>query len=60
MGRVHDKVAIVTGGVTGLGFATAPRLADEGAKVTITDIDEDRGPGAAEEIGRGCHFLPRT
>ena len=57
MGRVQDKVAIVTGGVTGLGFASALRLADEGAKVTITDVDAERGPGAAAEIGRGCRFL---
>lgn len=57
MGRVQDKVAIVTGGVTGLGFASARRLAEAGAKVTITDIDEERGPGAAEKIGRGCRFL---
>jgi 3(or 17)beta-hydroxysteroid dehydrogenase len=57
MGRVQDKVAIVTGGVTGLGFASALRLAEAGAKVTITDIDEERGPGAAEKIGRGCRFL---
>lgn len=57
MDRVKDKVAIVTGGVTGLGLASAIRLAEEGARVTITDIDEDRGPEAAEKVGHGCRFL---
>jgi NAD(P)-dependent dehydrogenase (short-subunit alcohol dehydrogenase family) len=57
MGRVQDKVAIVTGAATGLGFAGAQRLAEEGAQVVITDWDQERGPGAAEHIGRGCIFL---
>lgn len=57
MGRVQDKVAIVTGGVTGLGYAGAMRLAEEGATVVITDWDEERGPSSAEQIGHGCSFL---
>jgi NAD(P)-dependent dehydrogenase (short-subunit alcohol dehydrogenase family) len=57
MGRVQDKVAIVTGAATGLGFAAASRLAEEGAHVVITDWDQERGPAAAERIGRGCWFL---
>jgi NAD(P)-dependent dehydrogenase (short-subunit alcohol dehydrogenase family) len=50
MGRVEGKIALVTGGATGLGKASALMLADEGAKVVVTDIDEDGGRATAEEI----------
>lgn len=43
MGRLDTKVAIVTGGASGIGFATARRLAAEGARVVIGDRDEDQG-----------------
>ena len=41
MGRVENKVAIVTGAASGLGFAAAQTLMDEGAKVLLTDINEE-------------------
>ena len=41
MGRVENKVAIVTGAASGLGFAAARKLMDEGAKVFLTDINEE-------------------
>ena len=41
MGRVENKVAIVTGAASGLGFAAAQKLMDEGAKVFLTDINEE-------------------
>ncbi len=50
MGRVQDRVAIVTGGSTGLGKATCMLLATEGAWVAVTDIQDDMGTGVAEEI----------
>ncbi len=50
MDRVKDKVAIVTGGAGGLGRAEALLLAKEGAKVVVTDIDEDTIRNVAEEI----------
>ncbi len=56
MGRVQDKIAIVTGGASGLGKATAALLAREGARVTITDINEPAGEKTADEIG--AKFLP--
>ena len=41
MGRVDNKVAIVTGAASGLGFAAAQKLMDEGAKVLLTDINQE-------------------
>ncbi len=50
IGRVAGKVAIVTGGSSGLGAATARRLAAEGARVVIADINE---PGGQEIAAAG-------
>ena len=50
MGRVENKVAIVTGAAKGLGEATARLLAREGAHVALTDVDEDTGRAVAESI----------
>ena len=43
MSRVLDKIAIVTGGSSGIGRGCAIRLAEEGAKVAVTDIDAEMG-----------------
>jgi NAD(P)-dependent dehydrogenase (short-subunit alcohol dehydrogenase family) len=51
MGQVQDKVAIVTGGASGIGAACADLLAREGANVVITDLD-DRGAATADDIRR--------
>ena len=51
MGRVDGKVAIVTGGASGLGEADARLLAGEGAAVVLTDINEEAGQEVAAEIG---------
>lgn len=56
-GRVRGKVAIVTGGASGLGAAIAAMLVREGAQVVITDIQEAAGRARAAEIG--CDFLPQ-
>lgn len=49
-GRVAGKVAIVTGAASGIGESTAKRLANEGALVTIADIDAINGKRVATEI----------
>jgi NAD(P)-dependent dehydrogenase (short-subunit alcohol dehydrogenase family) len=49
MGQVEGKVAIVTGGASGIGAACAATLAREGAKVVITDIDD---AGAQAVVGK--------
>jgi NAD(P)-dependent dehydrogenase (short-subunit alcohol dehydrogenase family) len=48
--RVSGKVAIVTGGASGIGRASAIRLAEEGAAVVIADIQDGAGKDAAAEI----------
>ncbi len=50
MGRLDGKVAIVTGGATGLGRADAEALVREGARVVVTDINEDGGRNLVDEL----------
>ncbi|MFF2852236.1 SDR family NAD(P)-dependent oxidoreductase [Streptomyces sp. NPDC058001] len=49
--RFTDRVAVVTGAASGIGAATAVRLAAEGAAVVLADIDEARGKETARRIG---------
>ena len=51
MGQVDSKVAIVTGGASGLGAACTSTLAREGAKVVVTDLDDAGGQAVADKIG---------
>jgi NAD(P)-dependent dehydrogenase (short-subunit alcohol dehydrogenase family) len=55
MRRFDDKVIIVAGGATGIGAATCRRLAEEGAKVVVGDINADAAKATAEAVG-GTHL----
>src|ERR1700741_421792 len=51
MGQVEGKIAIVTGGASGIGAACAATLAREGAKVVVTDLDDADGQAVVDKIG---------
>ncbi len=53
----NDTAAIVTGGASGLGFATARALRGAGAKVAIFDMNEEKGRAAADEIGANFQLV---
>jgi NAD(P)-dependent dehydrogenase (short-subunit alcohol dehydrogenase family) len=52
MNRLEGRVALVTGAASGIGKASAQRLADEGAAVLVTDIQVEAGEATAAEIAR--------
>lgn len=53
-----DKVkAIITGGVSGLGYAVAQHLIAHGAKVTLLDINDEKGVKATQALGVASHYL---
>lgn len=54
--RLADRIAVVTGGASGIGLATARRFAAEGAVVVIADLDAGAGEAVAREVG--CAFRP--
>ena len=60
MGRVEGKVCLVTGGGSGLGRADVIRLAEEGAKVVVTDVDVTGGQETVELAGSNTMFLEQN
>jgi NAD(P)-dependent dehydrogenase (short-subunit alcohol dehydrogenase family) len=50
-GRLDAKSAVITGGCSGIGLATARRFASEGARLVIGDLDDSRGPDIAAALG---------
>lgn len=49
--RLDGKVAVITGGGSGIGLASVRRFAQEGARICVVDLDETAGRRAAEEVG---------
>src|SRR5579863_10136303 len=60
MGQVEEKIALVTGGASGIGAACVETLAREGARIVISDIDDQRGAALAAQLtasGREAIYL---
>ena len=56
---MNDKTfnAVITGGASGLGAATAKNITSSGGNVTILDIQEELGKKTANNLGENCNFI---
>jgi len=57
MGRLDGKVAVITGGASGIGEGTVRRFVEEGAKVLVADLDDAKGSELIDELGDDTAFL---
>ncbi len=60
MGRLENKVAIITGAAQGMGAAHARLFIAEGAKVVLTDLNEEKGQALANELGANAVFVKQN
>ena len=57
MSRFEGKFAVISGGASGMGAATAKRFVEEGGSVITLDINKELGNKISEEIGESCEFF---
>lgn len=57
MGKLDGQIAIITGAAQGMGAAHVRRFVKEGAKVALTDLNEDGGQALADELGENVLFI---
>jgi 3alpha(or 20beta)-hydroxysteroid dehydrogenase len=58
MGRLNGKIAVITGAARGMGASHARVFAREGARLVLTDVNEEAGSALAHELGDCAIFLP--
>ena len=58
--RLRGRVAVITGGASGIGAATARRFVDEGAQVVVSDLQDERGKALVEELGNDNSMYVHT
>jgi 3alpha(or 20beta)-hydroxysteroid dehydrogenase len=51
MGKLDGKVAVITGGASGMGAGTVRRFVGEGARVVVADVTDERGRALTAELG---------
>lgn len=54
MRELEGKIAVITGGASGIGYATARAFIEAGAAVVVADLNEDRANGAANDLGKSA------
>ena len=57
MARLEGKVAIITGAAQGMGATHATEFIKQGAKVVLTDLNEEKGAALAAELGENALFI---
>ncbi|NDV10391.1 glucose 1-dehydrogenase [Rhodococcus sp. IEGM 248] len=60
MGRLENKVAVITGGARGMGASHVRRFVQEGANVVFGDVLEEEGRVLQKELGTHCTFVPHN
>ena len=60
MARLEGKVAIITGAAQGMGASHARKFIEEGAKVVLTDLNEEKGQAFAAELGESAIFVKQN
>jgi 3alpha(or 20beta)-hydroxysteroid dehydrogenase len=57
MGKLNEKIALVTGAAQGIGEAISRAFVENGARVIMTDVKADQGRALASQFGEGAHFI---
>ena len=57
MGKLDGKVAVITGGASGIGAAAVRLFVEESCRVVIADVQDDKGARLADELGKSCAYL---